>query len=156
MHQVTFIYSTHYDTISTIYRTNMPHVSKQKMDQQMLERFFFDLERLVADTKAKDSRLIITTLLTKTERIMLTKRLAGALLFAQGHSQYKVWNTLKISPSTAQKMFLQYENGVYAPLIKIAKRTPNNEKLWSSLDLILRAGMPSRAIKDRWKFLDSV
>lgn len=131
----------------------MPHISTQNIDQILLEKLFSDLERLIADTTAKDSGLIINALLTKTERIMLTKRLATALMFAQGHSQYTVWNTLKLSPSTAQKMFLQYETGLYAPLIKITKHA-THEKIWDTLELILQAGMPSRG-KDRWKFLNS-
>lgn len=131
----------------------MPHISKQKIDAVLLEKLFVELEKLVAQTTARESSQVLATLLTPTERIMLTKRLTAALMFSQGYSQYQVWNILKISPSTAQRLFLSYENGIYNKLIKIVNRQPH-EKIWETLDLILRGGLPSMG-KNRWKILDT-
>jgi hypothetical protein len=131
----------------------MPHVSKEKMDEEVQEKFFRELTLLIAKTTRADSLTVIDGLLTETEKVMLTKRLAAALLFSQGHSSYTVWNTLKISPSTAQKISYSYKKGRYKELITIAYSS-KHKTLLGTLELILRAGMPSRG-RDRWKFLSS-
>jgi len=130
----------------------MPHLSKQKLDSQLHEKLFDELQKLIANTSARESTLVVTTLLTETERLMIAKRFASAFMFSKGYSQYQVWKTLKISPSTAQRLFNAYENGAYSKLVKIAERN-SHEKFWDTVELILRGGMPSMG-KDRWKILD--
>ena len=138
--------------ISTIYRTNyMPHISKQPIEKDYFETLFKELEKLIATTTLKDSAAVLHALLTETEKIMLTKRLAAALLFAKNYSQYQVWNLLKISPSTAQKMYLAFESGHYDSLITILNKKQYSD-IWNMLELVLQAGMPSLG-KDRWKSL---
>ena len=129
----------------------MPHISKIPIKKEYYEQLFGEFEKLIAATTTKDSSFVLNALLTKTEKIMLTKRLAAALLFARGYSQYQVWNLLKISPSTAQKMYLAFADGQSDALIGILNKKKHRD-VWNILELVLQAGMPSLG-KDRWKSL---
>ena len=127
----------------------MPHLSKEVLDPLYLQKLFAELEILIASTTKRDSGAVLDALLTETEKVMLTKRLAGAMMYSKGYSQYQVWNLLKISPSTAERMQHTYESGHYNALLKIVTHK-NNGELWDVLELILRGGLPTMG-KDRWK-----
>lgn len=129
----------------------MPHVSKQKIDKVVYTQFFNELEKLIAKSNPTSAPDFLNTLLTKTERTMITKRLAAALMFDQGSSQYKVWTTLKISPSTSSRMSLDYENGKYNKILRILRKS-NNRQFWELLEKISRGGLPPMG-KNRWRSL---
>lgn len=127
----------------------MPHLSKEALEPEYLAKLFSELESLIASTTKHDSSAVLQALLTETERVMLTKRLAVAMMYSKGYSQYQVWNLLKISPSTAQRMQLAYESDHYRALLKMVNRKTSSE-LWDILEIIVGGGLPSRG-KNRWK-----
>ncbi len=127
----------------------MPHISKEALDPVYLQKLFTELEQLIASTTKRDSSAVLNALLTETEKVMLTKRLAAAMMYSKGYSQYQVWNLLKISSSTAERMKLAFETGQYRALLKIVDHQGSHE-LWNILEVIVRGGLPTRG-KDRWK-----
>jgi hypothetical protein len=67
------------------------------------------------------------------------------------NSSYCVWQALNLSPTTANKIRLNYECGRYENIEKALRRNRKDyEKLWTVLDIIIRAGMPPRG-RGRWK-----
>lgn len=134
----------------------MAHVSKQPLDSKLSKELFVQLSVLVAKTDRKNGAQFLQTLLTDTEQVMLAKRLAVILMLSEGYSTYKVWNTLRMSKSTVVAMKTAYENGTYTPVVKMVGRSKaDREKLWKTVELVLRAGMPSMG-KDRWQSLKSM
>jgi len=131
----------------------MPHISGEKLEQKLFADLFGQLIVLQTGLNKKEAESFFSTLVTDTEKIMLTKRCAVILMLSQGHSPYRIWNTLKLSPSTVARLNAQYEEGDYDDLVKIFKKKHIDcEKFWKTLELVLRGGMPSM-VGDRWKHL---
>tara|TARA_B100000745_G_scaffold299277_1_gene249725 strand:+ start:1762 stop:2172 length:411 start_codon:yes stop_codon:yes gene_type:complete len=132
----------------------MPHVSKEKLNNRLYEKLFTDLIELQVGLSKKQAASVMSSLLTETEQIMLTKRCAAAIMFEHGYSSYRVWTVLKISKSTAKRLREQYEEGVFDGLLrglrnkKLAKK--EKKEFIETFNKIMRLGMPSMG-KDRWK-----
>lgn len=97
----------------------MPHVSPRKVDEKILEKLYGMLFLAVSyrNISRKDQRLAFSELLTPTEKIMLSKRLAAVSMLAQGQSRYKVGKTLQLSETTAAKIQLKIEQGKYTKTV---------------------------------------
>lgn len=67
---------------------------------QKLERYIVSTIR---DTGTRTRVRMFNELLTRTEKIMLAKRIAVLLLLKKGMSPYKISTMLHISPSTAER-----------------------------------------------------
>lgn len=131
----------------------MPHVSSKKLNEKMYKNIFAQLTNLISKTQSHQAEGLLTSLLTETEKIMLSKRLAAAVMFSEGYSQYAVEKALQVSPSTAARMHLSYESGQYnGVLVVLRKDKKQKREFWESLEVLLRLGMPSMG-KDRWKHL---
>ena len=132
----------------------MPHISKERLNTKLHEKLFTDLIELQMGLSKKQSTSLMSSLLTETEQIMLTKRCAAAIMFEQGYSGYKVYSVLKVSKSTAKRWYMQYEEGVFDGLLaglRNKKRVQRErEEFIETFNKIMRLGMPSMG-KDRWK-----
>lgn len=132
----------------------MPHVSKTKINDGLYQKLFTQLTELPVGLSKRQTSNLFSSLLTKTEQVMLTKRCAAAIMFAEGYSDYRVWTVLKVSPSTAARLRLQYENGAFDGVVKIISnrkiKDKERDEFIETLNKILRLGMPSRG-RDRWK-----
>ena len=72
-------------------------------------------------------------------------------MFIEGNSSYRVWQLLKMSPSTAEVIRRDFETGRYDNIVMIfTKNKSDYRKFWETLDVILRAGMPPMG-RGRWK-----
>lgn len=127
----------------------MPHLSKEKIDDTAYRHLFIELQKVVAQASTKNVQSVLSGLLTPTEQIMLTKRLAAAMLYRKGCSQYEVWQLLKISPSTASRLKHSYEIGDYDQLLKVV-HAHTSVNLLDVLEMVLSAGLPPRG-KGRWR-----
>jgi hypothetical protein len=56
-----------------------------------------------------------------------------------------------MSYSTISRMSLKYDIGKYSALLRAIEQEKSD--LWKILEKILRAGLPPRAGRGRWKFL---
>ena len=124
---------------------SMPHVSKRLLEQKKFLGIHKELFKVItALSRSGETSVILDTLLTKTEKLMLAKRLAIILMVDRKESIYAIEQTLKVSPSTVARILLQYENGMYTKLLKeISKQS----SFWLQLEKIL----PPRVGKNRFK-----
>lgn len=123
------------------------------MPKEDLKKIYQQLHSIVGKLNKNSSSQFFNDLLGPEEQIMLTKRLAAVVMFIEGNSSYRVWQLLKISPSTAEHIRLDYEHGRYSNIEKIlTKNKKGYEQFWRTLEVVLQAGMPPRG-RGRWKSL---
>lgn len=96
----------------------MPHLSKHKLNQEILADLDNYLLSFLVDTDARTRKLVFRELLTKTERLMLAKRVAMVYFVSQGKGTHEIGQLLKVSSSTVARFELALE----------AKRFGNTEK----------------------------
>ena len=129
----------------------MTNVSKKKLPEAEFDRLYLQLNVIIGSLNKNQSALFFTELLGPEEKVMLTKRLAAVVMFIEGNSSYRVWQLLKMSPSTAEVIRRDFETGRYDNIVMIfTKNKSDYRKFWETLDVILRAGMPPMG-RGRWK-----
>lgn len=129
----------------------MTNVSKQKLPRKEFSRLYAQLNAVIARLDKSSSAKFFNELLGEEEKIMLTKRLAAVVMYIEDNSPYRVAQLLKLSPSTAESIHHDFENGRYQAIADfITKRREEYEKFWRMLEIVLRAGMPPRG-RGRWK-----
>ena len=96
----------------------MPHVSSKPLHAKEFARLDDQLIAAFANTRAEARKKIYDELFTKTERIMLAKRLEILFLISKGVSTYKISKALHVSPSTVARFELAVENGKYSQSTK--------------------------------------
>lgn len=96
----------------------MPHISKHKLDQKILNDLDTYVVSFLTDTDAKTRKLVFREVLTRTEKLMIAKRLAMLYYITKGESTHEIGRLLKVSPSTVARFELALEN----------KRFGNTEK----------------------------
>ncbi len=130
----------------------MPHVSKRKLDQDIFNKIFRKLIIVLeyAQNKKKFTS-VLEEILTKTEKIMLAKRLAIVLLLFGNTPQHRIAAVLLVSPTTVSKIALQVETGKYNSIksISIKEKTDLEQAIW----LLLSAGgiMPPKTGGRYWR-----
>ena len=101
----------------------MPHISRQKVDDKILNTLFTNLSKSLAKIKnQKDSSYFLNEILTRTERIMIGKRMTVIWLLHKEVSVSKIENGLKMSRSTIYRISINYEQGKYKNIIKILEK----------------------------------
>lgn len=129
------------------------------MKREALEKIHRGFFRLVtAAGGRKNPEQFLRELLTPTETLMITKRLAALVMLCRGYSGYKVCMALKISPSTAARLRTQLDDGVYSHVETTfrgyrKKRAGTSDDFLDTLFRFLLMGMPPRCGRGRWKFL---
>src|SRR5690606_31748070 len=94
-------------------------------------------------------------LLTPTEQLMLSKRLAVIFLLRAGNSMYYIAHNLKVSPSTVERIYFKLENNEFSELINLWEEERRREEMWEFVETLLRGGMPPLG-KDRWKGVNEI
>jgi len=134
----------------------MPHVSKNKLDNKTLYQISEKLFEAVKHLKhEKEVSQFFNDLLTKTERIMLAKRLAIVVMLEAGYPFRVISRTLKVSESTISSMRDRFDRG--GDGYKLVLRLFEKEKFWKdffkSIEKILQPDfLPPRG-KGRWERL---
>lgn len=129
----------------------MTNVSKKKLPEKEFDNLYKEFNVFIGALNVSASSAFFNDLLGKEEKVMLVKRLAAVMMFIEGNSSYRVWQLLQLSPSTAEKIRLDYERGRYTRIEKLfKKRSHDYQKFWETLEVILNAGMPPRG-RGRWK-----
>jgi len=83
----------------------MAQVSKARLREEIEERMFEVFYESLAKRKSKtEVEKLLADLLTPTEKIMLSKRLAIALLLLQGYNYRSISDFLKVSFGTIHRM----------------------------------------------------
>ena len=128
----------------------MPHISRRKLSAAVEKTAINQL--LTLSGEGGNGRRALAELFTDTEQIMLAKRLAAIVLFLEGASPYRVWNTLKLSPSTAARLRNDFDSGEFQAVEKIFYTRKRREKFWQSLEKFSRGGLPEMG-RGRWAWL---
>lgn len=125
----------------------MAQVSKRYLDKQVEERildlFWNSLSSL--STKEKVA-LFLNDLLTQTEKIMLSKRLAIAFMLMKGQDYPTINERLKVSDATIWnvKTSLTLGGKGYKMAIEQIMNKEKWEKFWQDLDNLFQEILPPR------------
>jgi uncharacterized protein YerC len=130
----------------------MPHISSKKLKQEHLQKLYNEFN-LTLEKSAKKSwtKFFLSDFLTNTEKTMLAKRFAVIFLLSKGIPVSYIAESLHMSETTIFRMYNKYDIGKYSSILKIMSQ--ENKNIWIILEKILRAGLPPRAGRGRWKFL---
>ena len=119
----------------------MTHVSKRELKAKTslrVKKNFFEA------IFAMRNRRVLEVLLTRTETLMLAKRLAILIMLERTHSYYRIQKTLNVSVSTIMRLDKARRARVFLPIQRAISRG-DDLSLPERLELILAAGMPSIA-----------
>lgn len=106
----------------------MPHVSRIKLDKKAEKRLIDTLELIFSKISKKDEmNSFIASLLTPTEKLMLAKRLAVAVLLKEGLNDSQIASSLNLTRITVSKM--RYFIEARGEGFKIALKVLRDEKL---------------------------
>ena len=81
----------------------MPHISKHALAEKVIKELERHIVTVISDTGSKTRNKIFSEILTKTERLMLAKRLAMIYLIQKGTATHTISEMLKVSPSTVAR-----------------------------------------------------
>lgn len=130
----------------------MPQVSKRYLPEEKLEKIyklFFDLITNVEDVD--EAKEVITEILTKTEQVIIAKRIACFYLIYKKVSSIEISEAIKLSISTVTHYQYIFEN---SKIIKeFLKRKLTQEKITNILKDVfveLWYGMPRKG--SDWKY----
>ena len=114
-----------------------------------LENHIFELflKTVVEIQTPEDARSFIQDLLSPTERVMLTKRLAIAVLLAKGYTYDAIDDTLKVSRSTIMNVSLWLKHGK-SGYRKVVEKILNAQRKESLIDkveeILIKLSPPKR------------
>lgn len=130
----------------------MPHVSSKKLKKEQLQKLYTEFSLALENSSRKSkTRFFLSDFLTRTEKTMLAKRFAVIYLLSKEIPVSYIADSLGMSPATISRMSLKYEIGKYSSILKSIEG--ENKNIWEILEKILKAGLPPRAGRGRWKFL---
>jgi len=130
----------------------MPHISSKKLKKEILNKLYDEFGKAFEKSARKSgTKFFLGDLLTKTEKIMLAKRFAIICLLSRDIPLSYIADSLGVSYSTLSRMSLKYEIGKYTLILKTIEKDKTN--IWKILEKILKAGLPPRVGRGRWKFL---
>lgn len=134
----------------------MTQVSKYPISKEVYERCWeIFVKTLVGIRNSNDATLFINDLLTPTERIMIVKRLAIAVLLIQGYEYREIIKLLRVSFGTIAlvKLSLEYGNGGYKKAInKILKDEKLKEILNKTAQMLIAPGTVGKG-SGTWRYL---
>src|SRR3989338_10812338 len=100
----------------------MTNISKKALSTEQMSKLSGQLCATAAKLTKTTAPDFFNEFLGEEERVMLAKRLGAIMLCISGESQYRIWTTLNISPTTTQKIYDGYSLGKYDTLEKILKK----------------------------------
>ena len=131
----------------------MTHISKQKLSKEKEGELYAQLFRVIARLNKPTAPDFLSELFGEEEKLMFAKRLAAIILYIEGSSSYRVWTLLNMSPSTADRIRLNFQVGKYRNIQSfITKNRSEYARLLRTLEVILQAGLPPRG-RGRWNLV---
>jgi TrpR-related protein YerC/YecD len=136
----------------------MSQVSKYPLKQKVFEKMFELLSKAIINSNNKEEvESLLDDLLTPTEKIMLAKRLAIAVLLTKGYFYKTIQEIIRVSTPTIAmvSLSLKYKGkGFKSFTSQILKEEKSNE-FWDKIeDLVLgtlsnvKGGKPYRYLKE--------
>lgn len=126
----------------------MAQLSKRKLAQDLFERISEILLSVLSQTKTKEEvAVLIDDLLSPTEKVILSKRLAIALMIQKGYDPKEITDTLKVSSATVatvKNLMATKGEGYRNALEKIITRERITEFLENIDELLYKMGHSKR------------
>lgn len=124
----------------------MTQVSKRKLDSKIEKELLDSLSYLIKELKTKeDVDKFISSALTKTERLMIAKRVLTAFLLQNNIEDKRISTTLKLTPATITrlKMWINLNKDgfdlVFKKLAKKGKEDIAKQILYKFLNYAVKA-----------------
>ena len=125
----------------------MTQVSRRLLNKQIEQQIFETLWEAISQLKNKtEIQIFLTDLVTPTERIVLAKRLAIAVLLLKNTNYETIKDLIKVSGETISKvaLTLKMSNGYRIAINKIV-RTESGRQFWQDVEsLLYRLGTPGK------------
>ena len=121
----------------------MPQVSKRPLSKNLYSIFWQTLADLKSSADVKE---FLTDLLTPTEKVMLAKRLAIALMLIKGYDYASIRSSLKVSPQTigSVSLWLKYSGSGYRKSIERIIKKQKIAGLIRNVENLLQEIKPER------------
>ena len=104
----------------------MVRLNRNRLPEDLLNELFRQLNEVLGTFDAKQVDSFLYDLLGPEERIMIAKRLAIVVMVRQGHSLYKISRTLKVSPTTAEKISSEMSAGAFKNIVPLLQKNAKN------------------------------
>ncbi|MFH1472878.1 MAG: Trp family transcriptional regulator [bacterium] len=112
----------------------MPHISKKKIEASRFDTLYSEFtESIEKSFRKHQGANVLNEFLTRTEKIMLTKRFALIVLLMKEVPTKDIARTLAMTTATVEKVSLMLESGKFETLSKIIKR----QDIWRSIELLV-------------------
>lgn len=123
---------------------------QKKVEERILDLFWTSLSSL--STKDKTS-IFLDDLLTQTEKLMLSKRLAIAFMLIKGYDYEIINNILKVSDATIWKVKtnLSYRGKGYTTVIGEIMKKEKWGQFWEDLSNLFEEILPPGRYGTDWK-----
>lgn len=127
----------------------MPHVSSRRVKKKVYKKLEDGLHDIFSKFSShSDVSRLLGDLLTPTERLMISKRVAIILLLKKGYSFQAIQKTLKVTPFTVLRFWRMTKMGKFKYL-EAPKQNKKSDSFLGGIEKILQAGLPPRG-KGRW------
>ena len=133
----------------------MPHVSQKEVSKKVFDKITSHFFESLFDQSSLKKKNFLSEILTDTEKIMLSKRLAIVFMLVEGFGYYKISKTLKVSISTIKRINSSLLNGEFYTVEEYFKNKKNKEIFQNKIENLFRMGLPEMG-KNRWKILDKL
>lgn len=135
----------------------MAQISRKPIRKEVYEQIFELFLRIFTESHSrKKTILLLDDLLSPTEKIVLAKRLAIALLLAKGYGYEEIKEILKVSMTTIAtvNLNLKYKGEGYRYFVNRILREQKIGKIWEKIeDLILDMGSSGGKGSKGWRYL---
>lgn len=128
----------------------MPQVSRRKLDKEVKQKIYESFYKALGLLGEKDAKYFVNDLLTPTEKIMIAKRFAIAILLSQEWSYDAIRETLKVTQTTISSVsrVLTFSTGLKLAIVKLAK-SEAWRAWWQDVEsLLYRLSSPSKTFLD--------
>lgn len=126
----------------------MTKISRRYLDKELENKIFEVFLKTIVDIKKfAEAKNFIEDLLSPTEKIMLIKRLAIAVLLTKGKTYDYIDHTLKVSRATIMtvSLWLKHGKGGYKKVVDNILKAQNRETLIDNIeDILIRLSPPKR------------
>ena len=127
----------------------MSHVSKKKLGTGAVHEIVDVFAKTLCRLRGASGERFLKELFTRTEVLMLSKRLAMVLLIEAGYTDWTIRTRLKVSMSTVQRVRTASEAGAFRHIDNLQKRKRERDALWNFVEKVARGGLPPRGV--RWR-----
>lgn len=134
----------------------MAQVSKYPISQAVYEQIYELLLKVISDSRSNDeSKELLDDLLTPTEKIVLAKRLAIALLLMKKYTYENIKKILRVSQPTIAlvNITLRYKGRGYKQFTDKILREEKIRKIWEKIEDSVLSTMSHGKGSGPWRYL---